>query len=312
MSRFARVGVIGAGAWGSALALLAARAGREVVLWARHEGPAPAGVARVGAPAALAGVDVALLAIPAQHLAEALAPFETTLPRDVPLILCAKGIERASGRFLSASVADAMPGRTIGALSGPGFADDVAKGLPGAVTIALPRLADAEALSAALASPLFRPYSADDVAGVEAGGALKNVYAIAAGVVIGLGFGESARAALLSRAYAEMPRFGRAIGARPETFTGLSGLGDLILTATSTQSRNTRFGLAMGRGEAPATALAAIGTVEGAATALALATLARRLGVDMPIADGVAALAADEARAGDLAGRLLGRPLRTE
>lgn len=321
MTGFQRIGVIGAGAWGAALALVASRAGRDVTLWGRDLKRAserlpgvsfPNSVRRTEHAGDLSGVDAALLVVPAQSLASALPQFGEVLGRGVPLILCAKGIERDSGRFLSACVAELLPGRPIGALSGPSFAQDVAAGLPTAVTLALAEREIGEALAAGLASNSFRPYWTDDLIGVEAGGALKNVYAIAAGVVIGRGLGESARAALIARGFAELVRLGRAIGARPETFGGLSGLGDLVLTATGTQSRNLRFGLALGRGDDPDTARAAIGTVEGAATALAVSALAARLGVDMPVASAVGALVEGRVSAADVAAGLMARPLRAE
>ncbi len=321
MSGFSTIGVVGAGAWGSALALIAARAGRNVRLWARDpaapgrrlpEASLPDGVAIGADPALLSTADAVLLVVPAQAIAAALPALAPVFKPGVPLILCSKGIDRASGRFLSEIVAGLAPGHPIGALSGPSFASDVARGLPTAVTLALRHRADGEALAQALASSTFRPYWTDDLIGVETGGALKNVYAVAAGVVIGRGLGESARAALIARGFAEMTRLGRAVGARPETFAGLSGLGDLVLTATSEQSRNLRFGLALGRGTAPDAARAAIGTVEGAATAPAVAELADRLGVDMPVARAVGALVAGAASVETIAERLMRRPLRSE
>lgn len=329
MSATSRIGVVGAGAWGTALALAATRAGREVVLLARDAAEAEAiDAARetkrlpgVGLPAAiivsadperLRDCRAVLLVTPAQTIAAVLPRLLPFLAPDAPVVLCAKGIERASGRFLSAIVAEHVGLARTAILSGPSFAADVGRGLPTAVTLALPDAVRGAALAEALASASFRPYRSDDVIGVEIGGALKNVFAIAAGVVAGLGLGESARAAMIARGFAEMTRIGVALGAKPETFGGLSGLGDLVLTATSTQSRNLRFGLALGRGEGAATARAAIGTVEGADTASAARALANRLGVDTPIVAAVDAVVAGEITAAAAVDALLRRPLRAE
>jgi glycerol-3-phosphate dehydrogenase (NAD(P)+) len=329
VSAIQTIGVVGAGAWGTALALAAARAGRDVVLVARNAGEAAAIAStreskrlpgcplprtiRIGSdPADLRACGAVLLVTPAQTVGDVVARVAPALAPGASIVLCAKGIERATGRFLSAIVADRVGAARTAILSGPSFAADVGRGLPTAVTLAHPHQGVGAAIAAALASPTFRPYRSDDVTGVEIGGALKNVFAIAAGVVAGLGLGESARAAMIARGFAELARVGTALGARAETFAGLSGLGDLVLTATSTQSRNLRFGLALGAGEAPAVARAAIGTVEGAETALAARDLGRRLGVDTPIIAAVAAVVSGETAAADAVAALLARPLRSE
>jgi glycerol-3-phosphate dehydrogenase (NAD(P)+) len=329
MSGIERIGVVGAGAWGTALALAAIRAGRQVVLLARDAAEAaaidaaretkrlpgivlPSAIILTADPDRLRGCGAVLLVTPAQTIAEVLPRLVPCLAPDALVVLCAKGIERASGRFLSEIVAEHVGRARTAILSGPSFAADVGRGLPTAVTLAVPDAGRGAALAEALASASFRPYRSDDIIGVDIGGACKNVFAIAAGVVVGLGLGESARAAMIARGFAEMTRIGVALGAKPETFCGLSGLGDLVLTATSTQSRNLRFGLALGRGEAPETARAAIGTVEGAETASAAWALAQRLGVDAPIVGAVAAVVAGETTAAAAVDALLRRPLRAE
>ena len=219
-------------------------------------------------------------------------------------MICAKGLERATGLRLSEVVRQELPACIPAALSGPSFARELALALPTAVTVAADRLSDATALAALLASPAFRPYPSDDLPGVELAGALKNVVAIAAGAVAGRALGENARAALITRGLAEMSRLAEALGARRETLTGLSGLGDLLLTATSLTSRNTSLGLALARGFPPAAALA-----EGASTAEAACRLAASVGVDLPIADAVRRVLAGEATVDEAVGLLLGRPL---
>ena len=265
-----RIAVIGAGAWGTALANAAARAGRDVTLWARdpatvaaiaakRESPRLPGVKlddRVAATGALADVahaEAVLLAVPAQDLRVAATALRPHVRKGVPVVACAKGIERGTHRFMTEVIAEtlaAMRRRAI--LSGPSFATDVARGLPTAVTLACADEATAAALARALGSPTFRPYHTTDVRGVEIGGAAKNVLAIAAGIVQGRKLGASATAALITRGFAELARFGRALGARSETLTGLSGLGDLILTCASPQSRNFSLGIALGEGRAAA------------------------------------------------------------
>ncbi len=325
------VGVVGAGAWGTALALAARRAGRRVVLWAREPElraamaasrvnarflpgvPLPDGLVIAADLDEAAGGEAVLLAAPAQHLRTSLAELTPRLGRASTLVLCAKGLERGTDLLMTEVAQAAAPDADLAILSGPSFAADVAAGLPTAVTLAARSLARAEALAAALASHGFRPYASDDPTGVAIGGAVKNVLAIACGVSDGRGLGASARAALLTRGFAEMVRFGRALGARSETLMGLSGLGDLTLTCSSVQSRNFAYGFALGRGSSPdAAAAAAKGVVEGAATAAPLRDRARALGVAMPIVEAVAALVEGRAQVDHAIAALLARPLRPE
>jgi glycerol-3-phosphate dehydrogenase (NAD(P)+) len=258
----------------------------------------------------LAVCDALLVVAPAQHLRAVLG--DTPRP-DVPLILCAKGIEAKTGLLMSEVAAEVRPRAPIAILSGPTFAHEVAAGLPAAVTFACADEALGAALAARLARPAFRPYLSTDVIGAEIGGAVKNVLAIACGVVEGRGLGQNARAALISRGFAEMTRFGLAKGARAETLAGLSGLGDLVLTCSSVSSRNFSLGKGLGEGKPAASLLADRRTVaEGAYTAPVLAEVAARIGVDMPIVEAVCALLAGEAAVDEVMGRLLARPLRSE
>ena len=295
--------MIGGGAWGTALAQVAARAGRDVLLWAMesdvveainsaHENPIflpgipldPA-IRATGKIEDVVGCDAALVVTPAQHMRSVLEK----APRcDMPLVLCSKGIDERSGQLLHQVAAEACPGASVAVLSGPTFAHEVAGGLPTAVTLAAEDHSIAKQLRKAIARPEFRIYLTDDVAGAEIGGAVKNVLAIACGVVEGRGLGQNARAALIARGFAEMTRFGVAIGARPETLAGLSGLGDLVLTCSSTSSRNYSLGKGIGEGRDAAELMADRRTVaEGAFTAPVLAKLARECGIDMPIVDAV-------------------------
>src|ERR1700736_3839051 len=290
MAPFKSVGVIGAGAWGTALAGVAARAGREVVLFARNPESAAAiestrvnpkladvplvASIRVTNDIALASAaDIILVATPAQQLRAAVTALAPHLIKATPVIACAKGIERGSHKFMTEVIAESAPQAIAAILSGPSFADDVARGLPPAVTLAAKDEALASSLVRALGSATFRPYHTSDVRGVEIGGAAKNVLAIAAGIVAGRGLGPSAAAALTTRGFAELMRFGKRFGARSETLTGLSGLGDLILTCSSPQSRNFSLGVAIGKGERPAVAAHGVITIEGAD--------ARRIGVSI-------------------------------
>lgn len=328
-----RIGVIGAGAWGTALAQALASDGSEVLLWARepelvreineHRTNTPylpsarlSETVRATTDLAELGDLPALLAVvPAQFLASVLSGLPDSPPgfgRD--LVLCAKGIEAGTGRLMADVARDAAPNASIAVLSGPTFAHEVVAGLPTAVTLAC---GDGEAqwqrLCGLIARPALRPYYSDDVIGAEIGGAVKNVLAIACGVVEGLGLGQNARAALIARGYAEMLRFGLARGARAETLSGLCGLGDLVLTCSSTSSRNFTLGKALGEGLSAAEALAGKASVaEGAATAPVLADLARREGLDLPIVDAVSRLLAGHAPAAAVVAELLARPLRAE
>jgi glycerol-3-phosphate dehydrogenase (NAD(P)+) len=326
---FERVAVIGAGAWGTALAGCAARAGRSVTLIARDEKSAnalarsresprlpgialEATIAIGGAPEAAAGADVLLLAVPAQACRAALAAFADHVAAGTVIVACAKGIERDTRQFMTGIIAEAVPQARPAILSGPSFAADVARGLPTAVTLAAHDEEVAASLCRALGTARFRPYHATDVRGVEIGGAAKNVLAIAAGIVAGRRLGASAAAALTTRGFAELIRFGRAFEARAETLTGLSGLGDLILTCSSAQSRNFSLGRALGRGEAPALASEGDKLAEGAFTASALIAMANERGVDMPIAGAVAAVLDRTLAIDDAIESLLTRPFRAE
>jgi glycerol-3-phosphate dehydrogenase (NAD(P)+) len=328
MSGLEPIGVIGAGAWGTALAQMLASDGRDVILWAyepevvatinaEHRNPlylpsaalAPT-IRATGDIAELGSLDTVLVVTPAQVLGRVLSGLPAH-PRD--LVLCSKGIEAGTGRLMNGVARDAAPGSAIAVLSGPTFAHEVAAGLPTAVTLACGGgQAQWERLAPALARPTFRPYYSDDVAGAEIGGAVKNVLAIACGVVDGLGLGQNARAALIARGYAEMLRFGEALGARAETLAGLCGLGDLVLTCSSTSSRNFSLGKALGEGSSAADLMADRRTVaEGAFTAPVLADLAEARGIPMPIVAAVdAILKGEDARA--VVAALLARPLKAE
>ncbi len=323
-----KIGVIGAGAWGTALAQVAAAGGEEVLLWAREAEVVEAINARhvnehflpnnrlsptiraTGALDDLTTVDAILVVAPAQHLRSVISDAPVGAK---PLVLCAKGIEAGTKLLMSEVAAEVHPAAPIAVLSGPTFAHEVAAGLPTAITLACADEAVGAALAARLARPTFRPYASTDVVGAEIGGAVKNVLAIACGVVEGKGLGQNARAALISRGFAEMTRFGLAHGARPETLAGLSGLGDLVLTCSSTSSRNFSLGKALGEGGDPAALMADRRTVaEGAHTAPVLAEAARAIGAEMPIVEAVCALLAGELSADAAVAGLLARPLKSE
>jgi glycerol-3-phosphate dehydrogenase (NAD(P)+) len=319
------VAVIGAGAWGTALAGVAARAGREVVLCARNaasatqiettrKNPKLPGVTLdqtiklTGDIAHAASADIILIATPAQHLREAVAGLAPHLADAKPVIACAKGIERGTHQFMTEVIAATAPHATPAILSGPGFAEDVARGLPTAVTLAAKDEQLAAALVQALGSSTFRPYHSTDIRGVEIGGAAKNVLAIAAGIAVGRELGASALAALTTRGFSELVRLGHACGARSETMAGLSGLGDLILTCSNPQSRNFALGIALGRGEPkPAGKLA-----EGEFTAQVLIELAASKNVDMPVSSAVAAILAGKISIDAAIEGLLTRPFKAE
>jgi glycerol-3-phosphate dehydrogenase (NAD(P)+) len=325
MLPFKSVSVIGAGAWGTALASVAARAGRDVVLFARgaehaaeiaatRTNPKLSGV-RLGATIAVtddiaraARADIILIATPAQHLREAVSALVPHLAAATPLIACAKGIERGTHQFMTEVIAETAAGAVAAILSGPSFAQDVARGLPTAVTLAAKDAELAGALVQALGSATFRPYHTTDVRGVEIGGAAKNVLAIAAGIVVGRKFGASAQAALTTRGFSELTRLGRACGARSETMAGLSGLGELILSCSSPQSRNFAFGAALGRGEPPPNDKLA----EGHFTAPVLVELAASQNVDMPVSRAVAAILSGATTIDEAIENLLTRPFKAE
>jgi len=326
MSRPYRVTVLGGGAWGTALAAMMRRAGHDVRLWARDaeavaalnhgENPnylpgiaLPPGIAATNDPVeALDAADCVLAVIPAQALRSALTVAAPHVPPRVPLVLCAKGIERNSGKLLSDLARVLLPDNPVAALSGPSFASDVARGLPTAVVVA----AESEALAAALAVRFsighFRCYSTGDLMGVEVGGALKNVFAIAAGAITGAGLGASAQAAMVTRGFVELRRIAASFGARPETVMGLSGLGDLLLTCSTTQSRNFAYGVALGRGDP----LQGLPLAEGVATAAIAARIAVERGVDAPIIAAVAQILDRAITIKEAVAALMSRPLKTE
>lgn len=325
------ISIIGAGAWGTALALAARRAGNDVSLWAyeadivaaindTHEnnlylpGVAldPAIRATTDLTAAV-DADALLLAAPAQYMRTTIAPLAGHLPPTTPLIICAKGIEQDTLALMSEAVEAVFPQNPVFILSGPTFAADVAAGLPTAVTLAGNDLAAAQRLADQLSSDRFRPYSGDDVIGAQIGGAIKNVLAIACGIAEGRGFGDNARAALVTRGLAELTRLCLAKGGRPETMMGLSGLGDLVLTCTSAQSRNYSLGVALGAGKTLAEILGERHSVaEGVYTASAAVELAKKLGLEMPIATAVDAVLNRGADIDAVIEALLARPLRAE
>jgi len=325
MTAFRSVAVIGAGAWGTALATVAARAGRNVTLWARNsehaariastrDNPRLPGVRLapdivVTSDLALAArADMLLIVTPAQHLRGAVNMLAPHLAKPVPVVACAKGIEHGTHKFMTDVVAEAAPHAIPAILSGPSFADDVARGLPTAVTLATKDEELAAHLVRALGSATFRPYHTTDVRGVEIGGAAKNVLAIAAGIVVGRKLGASAQAALTTRGFSELTRLGRACGARAETMVGLSGLGDLILTCSSPQSRNFALGLALGRGEPkPAGKLA-----EGEFTAPVLIELAASQRIELPVSMAVAAILSGKLTIDAAIEGLLTRPFKAE
>jgi len=321
------IAVLGGGAWGTALALTCARAGRSVTLW-EHDGAnadrlknkresaflpgivLDANIAIAADLAEAARAEAILVVVPAQAVRgvmQKLAPF---LAQHAPVIVCAKGIERGSKKFMTEVIAVSAPKSIPAILSGPSFAADVARGMPTAVTLAAADGKLALELAQAIGSATFRPYHSSDVRGVEIGGAAKNVLAIAAGVVTGRELGASALAALTTRGFAELVRFGRAYGAKPETMMGLSGLGDLLLTCSSPQSRNFTFGIKLGRGERP-DAIAA-GLAEGVFTAPVLLEMARDRAIDMPISAAVAALLSGKMTVETAIGSLLTRPFKAE
>jgi glycerol-3-phosphate dehydrogenase (NAD(P)+) len=326
---FDHIAVIGAGAWGTALALTCARAGRNVTLW-EHDAANAENLAQKRESLFLPGVriddaviiardladvakaDALLLVVPAQAARAAATSLAPLLAAGKPVVVCAKGIERGTKKFMSEVIAECAPKAVPAMLSGPSFARDVARGMPTAVTLAADDGKLAAALAQAIGSTTFRPYHSSDVRGVEIGGAAKNVLAIAAGVVAGRALGFSAAAALTTRGFAELVRFGKAYGARAETMMGLSGLGDLILTCTSPQSRNFTFGVNLGRGHDPATIQETTGLAEGAFTASVLLDMARERAVDMPISAAVVALLERKLSVEAAIESLLARPLRAE
>lgn len=324
-------GVIGGGAWGTALAQVCARAGRDVILWARepevveainaaHENatflkgvPLEPSIRATGDLADLGACDLVLAVPPAQHMRATLAAFAPYARDGLPILLCSKGVEQGSLKLMTEVLAETIPHAAPAVLSGPSFAGEVARGLPTAVTLACPENGCAEDLAEAIATPTFRPYFATDMIGAEAGGAVKNVLAIACGIVEGRGLGRSAHAALITRGFSELTRIAVALGGEAETVAGLCGLGDLVLTCSSPQSRNMSVGLALGAGQTLEEALAGkLSVAEGVASAPAVRQLARKLGVETPICEAVAAILAGETGVDDAIRGLLSRPLREE
>jgi glycerol-3-phosphate dehydrogenase (NAD(P)+) len=328
---FRSAGVIGAGAWGTALAQVTGWAGLDTLLQAREpevvESIRERRINEAFLPgvvlddhvnvtteiADLGGCDVILAVPPAQHLRAVMTAFAPHYRPGTPIVLCAKGIERGSLKLMTEVLAESIPGATVAVLSGPSFAADVSRGLPTAVTLACADAALGEELMWTLSAPGFRPYLATDLIGAEAGGALKNVLAIACGIVEGRGLGRSAHAALITRGFAEMTRLAVALGGEAETVAGLCGLGDLVLTCSSPQSRNMSLGLALGQGKTVEQALAGKRSVaEGYESAPAVRDLARKLGVETPICEAVAAVLAGETTVDIVIDGLLSRPLKVE
>jgi len=328
---FQKFGVIGAGAWGTALAQSLASAGRETVIWAfepevvdaintHHENsvylPGAQLHPSIRATSELTEIaqnDAVLVVTPAQHMRASLAGFIPHAPDKMPVVLCSKGIEISSRKFMSEVLEEIMPEAIPAVLSGPSFAADVVKGLPTAVTLACADWEIGAKLIQAIASPTFRPYYSGDVLGAEVGGAVKNVLAIVCGIVLGKGLGRSAHAAIIARGFAEMTRLGTALGGKAETLTGMCGLGDLVLTCSSEQSRNMAFGMALGRGQTYEDYIRDKNVVvEGAATAPALKALSLQHGVEMPICHALANILDGSERVDDVISRLLSREHKTE
>ena len=329
--KYEKISVVGGGAWGTALAQVAAKAGRDVTLWARetevveavnaaHENrtflpgiPLDPKIRATGDIEEAAHGDALLMVTPAQHMRRMLEELAPHVAAGKPVVLCAKGIEQSTNQLLTEVLAEAMPRAAAAVLSGPSFAAEVARGLPTAVTLACEDEAVAEALSHAIGLPTFRPYYSSDLVGAEVGGAVKNVLAIACGIVEGKKFGDSARAALTTRGFAELTRLGLALGAKPETLAGLSGLGDLILTCNSPKSRNMSLGIALGEGKTLEEIMGARNSVsEGVHSAAAVVALARKYDIEMPIAEAVADIVSGRASVDETIAALLARPFRSE
>ena len=325
-----KIGVLGAGAWGTALAYTAQKAGRDVCVWAREPHVARALDSGKGNPdflpgidlpaisasddlSCLAGMDAILSVVPAQHARSVFTQLAEHIAPGTPVVLCSKGIEKSTLNLMTDVVHETLPQATPAVLSGPSFAADVARGLPTAVTLACADMALGEALMTAIGRPTFRPYWSNDLIGAEIGGAVKNVLAIACGAVEGLQLGKSAHAALIARGFAEMTRLAVALGGQAKTLGGLCGLGDLVLTCSSVQSRNMSFGKALGEGRKASDILAERNSVtEGVATAPALIALADRHGVSMPICAAVDDILAERTSLDGAMKMLLDRPFTQE
>jgi glycerol-3-phosphate dehydrogenase (NAD(P)+) len=331
MSDYKTVGILGAGAWGTALAQVCARARLGVTLWAREPEVAEAvnrdHQNRLFLPGAVldpsieatteleaaAACDLLLAVVPAQHLRATLTAIAPHLRDGQPVVLCAKGVEQHTLMLMSQVLDQVAPHACPAVLSGPSFAGEVARGLPTAVTLACPNAELGKTLAETLATPTFRPYWSSDIIGAEAGGAVKNVLAIACGIVEGRGLGRSAHAALVTRGFAELTRLAVALGGEASTVAGLCGLGDLVLTCSSAQSRNMSVGLALGRGQSLEQALAGkLSVAEGVASAPAVRALAKKLDVETPICEATAAVLAGEQDLDEAIAGLLSRPLRSE
>jgi len=331
MSEFSTIGILGGGAWGTAMAQTCARAGRDVTIWVleeevkdsinqAHENKMylpgfalePNIIASNDAADAMA-CDAVLSVVPAQFTRKIFEGLQSNNVEGKPILLCSKGIEQDSGKLMTQVLAETLPGAIPAVLSGPSFAVDVAAGLPAAVTLACKDGVLGRKLMAAIGTPSFRPYLASDLIGAEVGGAVKNVLAIACGIVLGKQLGQSAHAALITRGFAEMVRLGLALGANPETLRGLCGLGDLVLTCSSATSRNMSCGLALGEGKPLKEILSGrLAVTEGVASAPAMVKLAKELGVEMPITEAVAAIIAGKLDVDRAIAELLSRPLRAE
>ena len=328
---YQKIGVIGAGAWGTALAQTLAGSGRDVTLWSfetdvteainsQHVNttyldgvPLHSSIRATSDPAELANSDAFLSVAPAQHTRATLAAFAPYIADGAPVVLCSKGIEIATRSFMSDVLEETVSHATVAVLSGPSFAADVARGLPTAVTLACADEAVGDALVEACAAPTFRPYWTADVLGAEVGGAVKNVLAIVCGIVLGKGLGRSAHAAIIARGFAEMRRLGEALGADPVTLTGLSGLGDLVLTCSSEMSRNMSCGMMLGQGKPLDEILQGrLAVTEGVATAPALKALAGEHDVEMPISNALAAILDGSLSVDDAMAALMSREHRAE
>lgn len=325
------VGVIGAGSWGTALAATIARAGRDVILWTRTSGHAdeitqsrenktylpgvklPDNITITSEMADLSPCDAVLLVSPAQAQREVMGKFARFLRPGIPALICSKGIEQSSNLFMSDVLAEAAPDLVACVLSGPSFAGDVVRGLPTAVTLAGPSIETAKTVARAIGHANFRIYASDDVLGVQIGGAVKNVLAIACGISDGKNLGESCRAALITRAFSELTRLGRVLGAKPETLVGLSGFGDLSLTCSSPKSRNYSLGFQLGQGQSLKDILSKRNTVsEGVYTAGVVVDIARKNAIEMPICEAVYAIVEGQSDPDTELNRLLARPMRAE
>ena len=328
---YSRIGVVGAGAWGTAMATVAARAGRDTLIWAResevveainrdHENtpflpgmPLDPAIRATGNLADLADRDALLLVVPAQHLRASMKHLAPHVKAGTPAVICSKGIEMATLELMHQGLAESLPQCVPAVLSGPSFAADVAKGLPTAVTLACENQEVGEALVDAIGLPSFRPYLSDDIIAAQIGGAVKNVLAIACGIVDGEKLGDSARAALIARGYAEVTRLGVALGADAASFGGLAGLGDLILTCTSHLSRNYSLGFALGSGKAMEQALEGKTSVaEGVATSGAVEKLAATHNIEMPICIAVSYIVSSRIDVKTAIEGLLARPFTEE